>query len=161
MKLPNAVLKLSLAAAVAISATALAPRMAQADATCTGLITSKFNNLRQFGSTYDFEMTVTKDPLAYVTYSSGELQLSGSYLYGAAPLQFSDRWDGNQNFAVNGNEHTEVWINQTGTLWIYSDNYHYWIVSNVDMSCTGGLISKYVQGLGLVTVAIRGYNRVL
>jgi len=36
--------------------------------------------------------------------------------------------------------------------------YSYYIVSGTDMSCAGGLITKYVPGLGVVTVAIRNWH---
>jgi hypothetical protein len=43
------------------------------------------------------------------------------------------------------------------------NNRTYWIVDTFDMSCTaGGLVSNYISGLGLVTVAIRAwYPRII
>lgn len=149
----------SLLAAIAVSAAAaLAPSAARADASCNALLPGKFSYLQQHGGFYDVEITVTKDSLPYVTYSSGYLNLSGSYLYGSANLQFSDRYNGAQNFNASAAETIRIWISRTGTLWIYNDNYSYYIVSNFEMSCAGGLISKYVPGLGVVTVAIRSWN---
>jgi hypothetical protein len=151
----NILRKLSLAAVLAAVAVSAAPGSARADASCSNLLTSKFNYLKQNGGAYNVEITVTKDPLADVTYSTGWVSLEGAYLYGNPDLAFSDRFNGNQNFNVNATESLQLWISETGSVWIYNNNYRYYIVSGQDMSCSGGLISKYVPGLGLVTVALR------
>jgi len=150
--------KLAISMIAASFATIGIPPSANADSTCTSLLTDKFNYLTTHPGYYDLEVTVTKDSLHYVTYSRGWVEQSGSWLSGPANLEFSDRFSGNQNFNIAATENTQVWIGQTGTLWIWNNNYSYYIVSGTDMSCFGSLISKYVPGLGLVTVAIRDYQ---
>jgi hypothetical protein len=158
MKILRSVSVTALTALAATLGLAMTAGSAHADASCTSLIASKTNTLQQSHGWYNFEITVTKDPLADVTYSFGTLALSGSYLYGTADLAFSDRFNGNQGFNVNATEQIQLWVSPTGQVWIWNNNYHYYIVSGVDMTCNGGLISKYVPGLGMVTVAIRGWN---
>jgi hypothetical protein len=143
--------------AAALAAFAV-PRTASADATCTALLTDKFNYLAAHDGYYNVEVTVTKDSLHYVTYSRGWVQLSGPWLSGPTNLQFSDRFSGIQNFNIAAIENTQIWIGSTGTLWIWNNNYSYYIVAGTDMSCAGGLITKYVPGLGVVTVAIRDWQ---
>jgi hypothetical protein len=135
-----------------------APRLASADATCSSLIPAKFSYLTAHAGYYDVEVTVTRDSLHYVTYSKGYVELNGSYLYGTANLEFSDRYNGTQNFNINATEQTQLWIDQTGHVWFYDNNYGYWIVSGTDMQCDGTLIHKYVSGVGVVTVAIRDWH---
>jgi hypothetical protein len=149
--------KLAVSMLVATFAMIGGPGRASADSTCSSLLPGKFSYLSTYGGYYTLEITVTKDSLQYVTYSTGRVQLSGSYLYGGANLEFSDRYNGTQNFNINATENTRIWISQTGALWIYNDNYSYYIVSGTDMSCAGGLITKYVPGLGVVTVALRSW----
>jgi hypothetical protein len=151
-------IKLAGSILVAVLAATAAPDLARADSTCSSLLPGKFSYLTQHAGYYDVEVTVTKDSLHYVTYSKGFLELSGSYLYGTTNLEFSDRYNGSQNFNINAIENTQVWISQTGALWIWNNNYSYYIVSGTDMSCAGGLITKYVSGLGVVTVAIRDWH---
>jgi hypothetical protein len=134
----------------------LVPGPARADATCSGLLPQKIAYLQQNSGNYDIEITVTKDSLPYVTYSLGWIYWSNPWLYGSANLLFSDRYAaGSQPFNVNAKENIQVWIDSVGHLWIWNNQYSYWVVSGADMSCVGGLISKYVPGLGLVTVALR------
>jgi hypothetical protein len=148
--------KCFLAAIVALAVAVMSPGTARADATCSSLIPGMFSNLSQrVGPYYNVEITVTKDPLTDVTYSTGTVELNGSYLWGRANLLFSDRLNGFQRFVANASENIQVWITQNGQVWIWNNNYSYWIVSDTDMSCTGNLISKYVPGLGLVTIAVR------
>src|ERR1700755_2277786 len=69
-------------------------------------------------------------------------------------MQFSDRYNGDQNFNISATELTWLWLDQGGRLWIYNNHYFYYILNGNDMSCTGNLISSYVPGLGNVTVQI-------
>ena len=150
--------KLLLVVLVALFGIISLPGEARADATCSGLLPAKFAYLREHGGYYTVEITVIKDSLAYVTYSKDWVWLSEPYLFGYAKQQFSDRFNGNQNFNINATENTRVWNSETGTLWIYNDTYSYWIVSGADMSCSGNLMNKFIPGLGMVTVAIRGWG---
>jgi hypothetical protein len=153
----------------------LSPAVAHADASCSSLLSGTFNNLQQNGGFNYFDVTVTKDvadpgccttaldALDDVTYSIGTLSVSGPYLYGGANLEFSDRINRGgptdyQPFDATSAESIQLWLTETGTLWIWNNNRSYWIVDEFDMSCTsGGLVSTYISGLGLVTVAIRAW----
>jgi|SRR5215510_2095576 len=152
------IIKITSSMLVALLAVSAVPELANADSTCSSLLPAKFSYLTQNSGYYDFEVTVTKDSLHYVTYSKGLLALNGSYLYGTTNLEFSDRYNGSQNFNVSAIENTQVWISSTGVLWIWNNNYNYYIISGTDMSCAGGLITKYVPGLGVVTIAIRDWH---
>ena len=136
---------------------ALAPGLAHADATCSSLTSSKLSYLQQHHGGWQYELTRTGDG-GDITYARGTLYLSGSYLYDSgAQYLFSDRYDGysnGQNFSVNGHEQIQVWVNQAGQLWIYNNNYSYWVLSAGDMSCTGGIMYKYING-ALYTLAFR------
>ncbi len=159
MNLSNVVSKLSLFAAVTAIAAATSPSAARADATCTNLLNAKRSQLTQYSGWYYLELVNTKDPLGDVTYSTGTIGLDGSWgFYGTANLEFSDRWNGSQNFNINAVEQVQIWISNSGQIWIYNNNYHYYIVSGQDMSCTGGLMTAYVSGLGQVTFAFRNWN---
>jgi hypothetical protein len=149
--------KLVLAGAIAAVTAVGAPHTAHADATCTALLSSKFSYLQNNGGWYSYSVVVVKDSLNYTTFTSGpHLSLDGSYLSNAGwqtdPIQFSDRYNGNQNFDVNQTEPMYIWIDQTGDLWLYNTKYSYYIVNDVNMSCAGGLVTKYISGLGQVVV---------
>ena len=139
----------------AVFAAGARPRAAFADASCSGLLTSKINQLVASGGHYSYTTTIVKDSLPYVTFQGSQLlKWDGTYLNSPDNTQFSDRYTGTQNFSVTAMESSAIWITSTGVLWIYDYTYGYWVVAGYDMSCIGGLISKYVPGLGVVTVRI-------
>jgi hypothetical protein len=147
-----------LAAALAVAGMASLPAKAHADTTCSALIGGKASTLQSnSGYFYDFEMTIHRDAVAHVLYVNGYLSWNGSWIHGYAEEAFSDRRVGenNQNFDIDATEQLEVWLSPSGRLYVYNQNYSFWIVSNVDMSCAGGVVSKYVPGLGQVTLTFR------
>ncbi len=148
----------SRAAAITLSLIFAGSGIARADASCISLLNGKITYLNQHHGYFTMEMTVDKDSLSYDTYSSGWLELSGtSWLYGTSNLLFSDRFSGNQPFNVNASESLQIWIDSTGRLYLYNNNYSYYVVYGADMSCNGGLLSKYVPGLGQVTLVFRSW----
>lgn len=152
---------LFLAVTVAAVGTVLAPAVAQADASCTAMLTGKYNYLIAHDGGYVFELTRTDDGApGNVTYSRGELGIAGLELHdpGSSYL-FSDRHDGysnGQRFSIYGAETIQVWISQSGALWIYNNDYGYYILNNADMSCVGNTMTKYVNG-AVYTLAFREY----
>jgi len=149
--------KLALAGVIATAAVVAAPHTARADATCSSLLSSKFSYLQANKGWYSYSVIVVKDSLNYTTFTNGQyLSLSGSYLTNAGwqadPIEFSDRYNGTQNFANNQTEPMWIWLDQAGDLWLYNTKYSYYIVNDTNMSCTGGLVTKYISGLGQVTV---------
>jgi hypothetical protein len=155
--------KLVLTAVVVASLGAIsAPSVAHADASCSSLLSGKISNLVTNGGSYTYTVTIVKDSLAYVTFTKGyDLKWDGTWLHSTDKIQFSDRYNGSQNFNINEMEPSAIWIDQSGHLWIRNDLYNSWIVSGYDMSCVGGLISKYVPGLGVVTVRIGAWQAIV
>lgn len=152
--------KLVLTAVVVASLGAIsAPRVAHADASCSSLLSGKISYLATNGGSYAYTVTIVKDSLAYVTFTDGHgLRWDGTWLHSPDNIQFSDRRNGSQNFNINETESSAIWVDQSGHLWIHNDVYNSWIVSGHDMSCVGGLISKYVPGLGVVTVRLGAWQ---
>jgi hypothetical protein len=162
MKHSDRIRRLGLATIVLSLGVLLAPASARADASCSSLLSGAFNNLQQNGGFNYFEITVTRDPpynvTQDVTFGAGTLGVSAPFLYGTANVEYSQDWAPTNNpFDVSLAQSIRVWLTTNGTLWIWNDNLAFWIVDGFDMSCMGGLASKYVPGAGLVTVAIRGW----
>ena len=155
--------KLSVAAVLIVLGTI--STIAHADASCTSLLTSKYNYLSAHGGWWGYELTISGDGSGQdVRYTRGALTLSAPYMYdGGGSNTFSDRYDGysnGQNFSVHAPETIRVWLDQSGDLWIYDNNYSYWLLNNGNMSCSGGVVTKYVNG-AVFTLAFRAWGAIL
>jgi hypothetical protein len=151
---------------VAALVSVLAPNVARADATCTTMLTAKYNYLIAHGGYWRYELVKSTDGSpGDVTYARGAFTyILGSpyYLWDSrnGNYTFSDRYDGysnGQNFSVNGAESLQIYLSEGGALYLYNNTYSYYILNNADMSCVGNTVTKYVSG-SVYTISIRDWS---
>ena len=146
------------ALAFALAAGVVHTETAHADASCTALVTSMTNTLKQSGGYYMFDMTMHRTDVAFVSYSSGSVGLLNNTswpLYGTSNQLFSDRYNGSQPFNINAADQLQVWIGSTGSLYIYYKPWNF--ATNWDMSCSSTTITRNLPGVGVVTLTFHWY----
>lgn len=130
------------------------PQIALADNTCNALIASNWNQANTNSQWYNVELTIHREDVKLVEYSSGWLapNADGSFSGGSNQL-FTDRLAGNQPFDINQADWLDLGLSPSGSLTI---NYHPWNFSTTwDLSCQGSMLSTYLPGFGRVTLTFR------
>jgi hypothetical protein len=145
----------------AILSTALlgAARSARADSSCASLVAAMANQLSAHGGAYDFELTMHRTDIGFVSYSKGTLHGTGGGAWiatGTGGQLFSDRLSGTQPFTVSRTDTITPWISSTGQLYIYYDTYRF--STTWDMSCSGSTFTQNVPGVGLVSLSLRNWH---
>jgi len=131
---------------------------AHADASCTSLVQSKVAYIQQYGGFYYMDMSMHREDVSWVSYSSGIISWDqvGSGLSGNSNQIFSDRRSGIQPFDINQRDELSFDLSSYGFLHIHSITWGFdtfW-----DMSCQGELVTKYFPGFGTITLAFRGWS---
>ena len=131
---------------------AIAPGLVWADASCTTLLASKSAQAK--GQWYDIELTIHRENVKFVTYSSGflEPQADGSFLGGSNQL-FSDRSTGQQPFNINAADRLHLRLSPTALLRIHYTPWNF--DTSWDLSCKGSMLTTYVPAFGIVTLTFR------
>jgi hypothetical protein len=141
------------------SALFAAAQSARADSSCTSLVASMANQLNTNGGMYDFELTMHRTDVAFISYSKGTLHGTGGAAWpatGSANQLFSDRKSGTQPFNINNADTITPWISSTGQLFIF---YNTWNFSTTwDMSCSGSTFTQNVPGVGIVSLTLRSWH---
>jgi hypothetical protein len=137
----------------------LAPVEARADASCTPLVNSLVSKLTSSGGHYNFDLTMHRTDVNFVSYSAGSLALTGPSnwpLSGGANQLFSDRRNGSQPFNASAADQITAWLSSDGQLFIY---YNTWRFSTQwDMACTGNAMTRLLPGFGVVTLVVRNWS---
>ncbi len=144
--------------AVSLGVLLLAGTSAHADASCTALVQSKVAYIQQYGGFYYMDMSMHREDVSWVSYSSGLIGWDqvGSGLTGNSNQIFSDRRSGSQPFDINQQDQLSFDLSSNGLLHIHSITWGfdtYW-----DMSCQGELVTRYFPGFGTITLAFRGWS---
>ena len=146
-------------ALLALSSTVVAlERPARADASCSALIAGKLDYLTRHGGSFAVEMTMHRENIAAVSYSSGSLWRDSrtGHLIGGSNQLFSDRRSGAQPFNVNAGDRLELDLSPDGLLHIYYATWRF--ETDWDMSCQGPVVTKYLPGFGVVTLTFRNWE---
>lgn len=142
------------AAGIVLLLAALTP-LAVADATCTALVASKWNQAITHGEWYFFELTIHREDVGFVTYSHGVLTpYAGGNFSGRSDQLFSDRLSASgQRFNTNQADSLILTLDNSALLKIH---YVTWNFDTIwDLSCQGSTLSTYVPGIGRVTLTFR------
>ena len=145
---------------------AVESKPAQADASCTALLASKWQQVNKFNPSqpgnarYTIELTMHRENVNFVTYSHGYLApLSGGFFSGDANQLFSDRGVTPQSipvgqpFNINAADQLKLNLSPTGVLKIH---YSPWNFDTAwDLSCKGSVLTTYLPNFGVVTLTFR------
>lgn len=141
-----------------LASLAIAEPSARADASCIAPLqqrTAQTGTYPYFGWT--FEMTIHREDVELVTYSSGTLQPNGSGgFFGVSNQLFSDRHvSGNylQTFDYAQRDNLSLSLSPTGLLHIHYSPWNF--DTDWDMSCSGPIVTRRVPGVGVVTLTFR------
>jgi hypothetical protein len=147
--------KLALSLFTLLAGLAIAEPSARADPSCSALLQDR---IAQSSSTqgWQIEMTIHREDVAFVTYSSGALYNFGSgNLTGYANQLFSDRRTVNNQQPFNASQSDSLYIqlSPSGLLHIHYSPWNF--DTDWDMSCQGTVMTKYLPGIGVVTLTFR------
>ena len=150
----NYSVSLTLAAASMLAAT-----HALADASARNVVQPRIAYLQGQGGWYEFDLTMHRENTAFVSYARGTLRYDPrvNALTGAAYHLFSDRVANSQPFTFGRKDALEVKLTADGQLHIDDRTWNF--STDRDLAAQGQLLSRYVPGFGIVTLAFREYHR--
>jgi len=145
--------------AAALATGAVTTSTAHADASCASFVSGLTATLNQSSGQFNLKMTIHRTDIDTVQYSEGFVALPGGSvswpLFGYINQLFADRRSagGNQPFDYNAADHLRIWVNPTGTVYLYNDTWHF--ASSYDMSCANNAMTRNIPGLGVMTLTFR------
>ncbi len=145
-----------LAVSLSLGAT---PQAARADSSCTALLTNKKLQASP-NQTYAIEMTMHREDVSFVSYSSGYLTPNSDGSFGGRSNQlFSDRTAGQQPFNINSADQLYLKLSPTGLLTIHYEPWNF--DTTWDMSCKGSMLTTYIPNVGVVTLTFRNASIII
>ncbi len=143
-----------LAVCIVLFAVGVAPS-ARADGTCIAFLAAKLKEAQTKNQFYNIDLTIHREDTKFVTYSAGSLapNAQGGGFTGRANQLFSDRRAISQPFNINAADQLDLRLSASGVLSIH---YKPWNFDTTwDLSCSGSMLTKYVPGVGVVTLTFR------
>jgi len=144
-----------LAVGILLFAVAAAPSARAEDGTCTAFLAAKLREAQIKNQVYKIELFIHREDVKLVTYSAGFLgpiAKDGGFS-GRANQLFSDRQAGSQPFNINAADQLDLQLSSTGLLRIH---YKPWNFDTAwDLSCSGSMLTKYLPGVGVVSLTFR------
>jgi len=132
-----------------------ASRSATSDGTCTALLASKLREAQAKNQFYNIELSIHREDTKFVSYSAGFLAPNapdGGFT-GRANQLFSDRQAISQPFNTKAADQLDLRLSAIGVLRIH---YQPWNFDTTwDLSCSGSMVTKYLPGVGVVTLTFR------